>query len=133
MNRPTHELPGRLRLRFTQLKRDPYQLSVVTEAMRNVAGVMSVEESPITGGMLIHYAAGLGASRKFWNDIEVILLAHHLHHDPRPLGRQAPAPASELGRRMVGGVIDGIVDGVSGALVDKLVKRSAVALVAALL
>ena len=118
--------PGRLRLRFEQLKRNPQGLHHVGNAMRAVNGVVSVDTSPITGGILIQYHAALGASDKFWNDIDVILLAHHLHHAPASIEcPQATTPASALGRRLVSGL--------AGVLVDKLLERSAVVLVAALL
>lgn len=73
-------LPYRFQLQFSHLKRDPRQLAIVTSEMRTVAGVVAVEESPRTGGMLIHYAAAAATCRQFWSDMERILLAHHLEH-----------------------------------------------------
>lgn len=135
MNGQHHHLPGRLRLRFTQLKNNLAQLAAVSEALRGVDGILSVETSPFTGGILIHYHAAVGATARFWSDIETVLQAHELNHDPRPLGRRpqgsiVPSPVpmgkgKDLGRKLALGMTE--------AVVDKLIERSAVALVAALL
>jgi hypothetical protein len=89
-------LPHSLQLQFAHLKRDPRQLAIVTSEMRTVEGVVAVEESPRTGGILIHYAAAAASCRQFWNGVECILLAHHLEHD---LMEGQPAPGRSQGWR----------------------------------
>lgn len=126
MNGQRHHLPGRLRLRFTQLKQDTGRLAMVAAAMRDVDGVQSVEASPFCGGMLINYDAAMGASRTFWNDIEEVLLAHQLQHNPRPLGRQEgmrDPDGTGMGRTPA--------HGADGAVVDKVIERCALAPAAA--
>lgn len=82
---PTH--PGRLRLRFTQLKQQTEQLARMAAAMRAIGGVTAVETSPITGGLLIHFDPLTGKTTAFWDQVEAVLLAHQLLLlDPRPLG-----------------------------------------------
>lgn len=128
MSGNTHHLRGRLRLRFSNLKNNLPQLSRVIEALRDVAGVDAVEASPFTGGMLIHYDPAAGDTPRFWDEIEAVLAAHGLYHDPRPLKRQLGSSTSGAGRQS-GGMVDGLVD----KFIDKLAERSALALVAALL
>jgi hypothetical protein len=135
MNTLTAPLPGRLRLWFSQLKQQAEPLARLAAAMRAVDGVLIVETSPITGGLLIHYDALIGKTTAFWDQIEAVLFSHDLFMDPRSLERrgggaastppQADNPGAELGRKIGGGV--------ASALVGKLFERSAVALVAALL
>lgn len=124
MTTSPHQLPGRLRLRFPQLKRDIFRLRAVSADLLAVTGVVKVEESPIIGSILIHYEAATGRSRIFWDAIEAILLAHQLTKD-YPYPKQVMPPPAVLGRVMV--------ERLSDTLVDKVIQRSAVALVAALL
>lgn len=86
MQAPSPAVPGRLRLRFTQLKQQTEQLTRMAAALHTVAGVMGVETSPLTGALLIHYDAVIGKTTSFWDQIEAVLLAHQLALDPRPLG-----------------------------------------------
>lgn len=126
----THHLRGRLRLRFSQLKNHSEQLSAVTASLRRIAGIHTVEDSPYTGGILIHYDSASGDTRRFWDDIAATLEAHGLHHDPRPLARRSmPAAPANTGS----GAGGALVAAVGGVVVDKLVERCALALFAALL
>jgi hypothetical protein len=127
MHTPTHHLPGRLRLRFSQLKQQIGQLNHLAEALRAIDGVVAVETSPITGGVLVHYENATGNTPAFWNQIETVLLAKQLYLDPRPLGRRSGSYAGDDG-----GVVRKFAEGIGSALVDKLIQRSAVALVAVL-
>lgn len=152
MHLPTAPVPGRLRLWFSQLRHQGEQIAQLATTMRAVHGVLLVEASPLTGGLLIHYDAATGKTAAFWHQIEAALVAHELFLDPRAMARrapgalagprspkapprppreantgavQAPSPGSELGRSLGAGIASG--------LVGKLVERSAIALVAALL
>lgn len=127
MTAHTHHLPGRLRLRFSRLKQQRGLIEQIVTALRGVPGVASADGNAVTGGILIHYDTQAARYEPFWRDLELVLLAHHLEHDPRPLGRQpgTPGAVAELGQKVAAGV--------AKLLVDKLVERSAVALVAAFL
>ena len=125
MYRQSHSPPGRLRLRLNQLRHDPVQLGRIAALMRDIDGVLSVEPSPITGGVLIHYDAAKGLTRQFWNDVESFLSEHKLNAAARAAPYQTVAVGAGPGRAIAEGVIE--------TLVGKLVERSALALVAALL
>ena len=104
MDDPTHHLCGRLRLRFSRLKNDPRQLTAVTASLRAVPGVIDIEASPFTGALLIDFDRGSADKPQFWDDIENLLAAHGLHHNPRPMARQArPGPPTvERARHVTG-------------------------------
>ena len=129
-------LPGRLRLRFTQLKQSPGMLALVCNDLRAVAGVTAVDASALTGGVLIQYEGVVGSASRFWNEIDAVLLAYHPNHEPRPFGRQARMRDAELvgGAGGIGGIrlARKFSDGAAGALLERLIERSAVALVARL-
>lgn len=95
-------LPGRLRLWFSQLKQQAGPLARLAAAMRAVNGVLIVETSPVTGGLLVHYDALIGKTTPFWDQIEAVLFAHDLFLDPRSLERRndgaTPAPQEDSGR-----------------------------------
>jgi|CXWL01.1.fsa_nt_gi hypothetical protein len=76
---------GRLRLWFSQLKKQSEQLSLLAASMQGVDGVLAVEASPATGGLMIHYDTATGKTTAFWNQIEAVLVSHQLFLDPRSL------------------------------------------------
>lgn len=86
--------PGRLRLRFSLLKKNPARMAAVCDALRAIGGIGAVEGSPVTGAMLIHYDGAAGNNPRFWDDVEAVLEYHHLHHD----ARRSRATRSALGR-----------------------------------
>ncbi|WP_426211959.1 HMA2 domain-containing protein [Massilia sp. TWP1-3-3] len=88
MDQPSSSVPGRLRLRFTQLKQQTAQLDSMAAALHAIDGVQAVETNAPSGSLLINYAAASGKTTQFWDQVEAVLLAHQLLLDPRPLGRQ---------------------------------------------
>lgn len=125
MHAPTHHLPGRLRLRFRQLKNQAGQLEHLAAGLRATCGVIDVQTSLFTGGALVRYDPVVGKSPAFWDQVEAVLLSQHLYMDTRPPVGPSGDAAAGLVRRMAGGV--------AAALTDKLIERSAIALLAALL
>lgn len=122
----THHVPGRLRMRFPQLKRCDARAAQVAASIRQLAGVVNVDANTVTGGMLIFYDVNKAETTGLWQSLSVALAAHGLsgHADAR--APQLPAAAAST-------VADKLAEKLVGALVDKLVERSALALVAALL
>jgi hypothetical protein len=148
MQVPVPPVPGRLRLRFTQLKQQNEQLARLACAMYATDGVVAVETSPLTGSLLIQYDALRGKTTAFWDRIEAVLVAHNLLLDPRPLDRRdsgapilAPKPvcAANGGARLhqaspaAAAPPRKPVTGATFGALERLIQRSAVALVAALL
>lgn len=119
MQGPTHRPRGRLRLRFSRLKHHPDLLDAVIKGLRAVPGVASVDGILFAGSVLIQYDSAKADTRRFWDDIESVLAAHGLQHDPRPLARQLPGG----GGRQTDGA--GIVADAAAALADKLAGKLA--------
>lgn len=123
MRGQTPYLRGRLRLRFSQLRNDPLRLARVCDALRAIDGVQAIEASQLNGGMLIHYNARLARRPGFWDEVEAVLESNKLYHTPTPYQeRAADQPAGRS-----------VANTVAETLVQKLIERSATALVAALL
>lgn len=51
-----HRLPGRLRLRLTELKNDPQALAAVAAELEAIPGMQAVEANALTGSLLLRYA-----------------------------------------------------------------------------
>lgn len=51
-----HRLPGRLRLRLTELKNDPQALAAVAAGLEAIPGMQAVEANALTGSLLLRYA-----------------------------------------------------------------------------
>lgn len=50
-----HRLPGRLRLRLTELRNDPEALANVAAKLRATPGIQAVEANAVTGSLLLRY------------------------------------------------------------------------------
>ena len=50
-----HNIPGRLRLKFPGLKRDPGKLERIAQSVESLPDVLGCDYNPITGTVLIHY------------------------------------------------------------------------------
>lgn len=50
-----HRLPGRLRLRLTELRNDPQALAEVAARLQAIPGIQAVEANALTGSLLLRY------------------------------------------------------------------------------
>lgn len=117
-----HRFPGRLRLRFTQLKRRPLFAEQVASAIRALDGVLSADASAATGALLIVYDVGRADRSRMWSALEAVLAAHALREREHPPCAQADGTAW----------FDKVAEVAVGAVVEKLAAGSALALLAAL-
>lgn len=116
----SHFFPGRVRLRFTQLRQSPGRLATLCADLVGVNGVTSVNSRASTGGVLIRYTPGAGAVGRFWDELDTVLLAHHLDHAPL-VGARRTSPPPSSGKASV------------GALAERIGVRLVLGLVAAML
>lgn len=121
----SQQFPGRLRLRFPQLRGAPLAAAEVAAALRQVAGVVAVEASPLTGSLLVSYRIDGQAEARLLPALRQVLARHGLSCNQERSRRQGSGRASPA--------VDALAAKLTGAVVDKLVERSALALVAALL
>lgn len=120
--------PSRLRLRFSQLRAAPMACAQLAASVRRIPGTTSVDVSAVTGSLLVIYRVGIDAEQTFLARLGDAFASHGLSNDIANSVRQdvrAPAPSSSS--------FDGVTEKLIGAVVDKLVERSALALLAALL
>jgi hypothetical protein len=127
-----HHVPGRLRLRVPAIKRNEHHARAVGSVLRETDGVLRHELSSITGSVVVHYAPGRLDPQQLINRL-------------RELTPAAPAtpgtalvpwqPVSAPRRPAVGerGLAQQIGKALATSLTEKLIERSALALVAALL
>lgn len=120
----SRQIPGRLRLRFPQLKGEPLAAAEVASALRRVDGVVSVEPSPLTGSLLLTYSVGGEHEARLWPALRQVLEQHGLVGEGQALVRHTGGVAPPL---------SGAAEKLGQVVVDRLVARSALALVAALL
>jgi hypothetical protein len=50
-----HEVPGRLRIKVPELKRNPRKAHSLPRRLTGFAGVLSASINPTTGSLLVHY------------------------------------------------------------------------------
>lgn len=124
MRGQTQHPRGRLRLRFSELRHHPLRLGRVCDELRAIEGIQLIEASQLNGAMLIHYDARQARGPGFWDAIESVLDRNRLY--------QHAAPA-EPSRTSSSDVKKAVTDTLADTLVKKLVERSALALVAAIL
>lgn len=127
MSHYVHHVPGRLRVKAPALKRNPARAAGVCAAVTAVPGVSSAEANPVTGSLLIAYDPLRVDPRRVLDRLAEDGLIGRDVAIPEPaqlnidVGRLAADATGNLGNALV------------GVLVEKLVERSAVALVAAVL
>lgn len=124
-----HHVPGRLRLRLGRLKANEPAAQAACEALRPLPGVTHVESNPATGSVTIRYDSRESALDAVWK----VLHREGLVASPVPdLGvpvETGPARGVTTGSRIVGGAAEAVI----GFLVEKLLERSAIALIGALI
>jgi hypothetical protein len=117
----------RLRLRFGELKGEPLAIAELASSLRRLPSVTKVETSVVTGSILLTYDADRHAESTFWPALRATLAQHGLPGCERAAASQGGQGGSATP------AVDGIAERIIGSVVEKLVERSALALVAALI
>jgi copper chaperone CopZ len=118
MSEYIHHVSGRLRLKLAQVRKQPQRAQEVEAAICRIRGVTAVEASTVTGSVLIRYDAAEVDVGTIMNSMKEAGLAAAgaenglMHH------KSSASP-------LAGKVVD--------VLVERLIERSAVALIGALL
>jgi cation transport ATPase len=113
-----HHVTGRLRLKLPQMRKDPQRAQEIQSATCRIEGVTSVEANVVTGSLLIRYDAHQVDVATIMNAMAEMGLLSAPARTRASRHRSAPSPLT-----------DKVVD----MLVEKLIERSALALVGALL
>lgn len=116
MSEYIHHIAGRLRLKLAQIRRNPRRASEIRAAVCRIDGVISAEANVVTGSLLIHYEAAR-------IDGHAIVLA--MKEAGWLASAFGAAPAAPMRPAVTGKMLD--------TLAEKLIERSAIALLGALL
>lgn len=127
MIHPVHHVPGRLRLRMPAIKHSDHHADAVGRVLGQTDGVLRHAISPVTGSVVVHYAPGRCDPQQLVERLRELA--------PPPAANQAltvwqPA-APSTGKN--DGLLQRVGHSVATSLAEKLIERSALALVAALL
>ena len=113
-----HHIPGRLRLELAQIRRDSGRTQEVQAAVSRISGVTSANANSVTGSLLIHCNT---------SQVDARAIVHAMTTNgllpARMKAEKAPVQPA----------LSPLVDKILNVLAGKLIERSAVALIGALL
>ncbi|MHB0984377.1 MAG: HMA2 domain-containing protein [Sulfuricella sp.] len=115
-----HHVPGRLRIKSPALKRNERQAKVAEEYLDSMNGVLSAEANTVTGSLVIKYDAFLVHGETILNSLHAMGYAQSA-----TLHRQGYSSGMGVGQK--------VSDTLVNKLLETVVERSAVALIAALI
>jgi hypothetical protein len=120
-----HHRPGRLRLKFPELKNRPDLAKGVESTMRELNGVGLVQTNTFTGTLLIHYTARGQQEQELLDHIgrKTLQLGISLRDDKTGASQHAPLPASA----------NHIVETLVGMAIEKCLERYGLNLLSVLL
>ena len=124
-----HHVPGRLRLQIGRLKRDPAAAASARRRIATESGVREAKVNLLTGSLIIAYDRGGTSPARLWR----VLAAEGLVAGEPPRFDRERAVRMTLANPYVAGPGDRLVETLCGMLLDKLLERSALALVGALI
>lgn len=124
MSHYVHHVPGRLRIKAPHLKRNERQASAMQQALDNARGVVNAEVNTLTGSVVINYDHNVTTPHHIWDH-----LRHHglietklaLDHAGDAVSHTIHKTAAAAGKFATGFVL------------EKVLERSAVALIGAIL
>lgn len=116
-----HHVPGRLRVKSPALKRNQRAAAAAKEYLDGVNGILSAEVSTVTGSIVVKYDAYLIDGQTILNSLHG--MGHLLHQ--RPMPAIYPAVPATSGKSLT--------DTLVNKMLETVVERSAVALIAALI
>lgn len=122
-----HHVPGRLRVRDARIKRNPEAVAAVESLVSALEGVLAVSASQVTGSVVITYDRDITCPHALLDELKRRGCCNHASALPQP---EAPTQAVS---RALSGAGNAMGKAVFGVMVEKLVERSAVALIGALL
>ncbi|MFZ5792925.1 MAG: HMA2 domain-containing protein [Pseudomonadota bacterium] len=114
-----HHVPGRIRVKSPQIKNSPDRAQALERFLFAVDGVGAVSASTITGSVVIRYAVEETSGPAIMDQLRTAgFLVVQVNE--RPVASPAPLPKS-IGQRAL------------DAMIEKVIERSAVALITALI
>ncbi|MBU1190080.1 MAG: heavy-metal-associated domain-containing protein [Gammaproteobacteria bacterium] len=122
-----HHVPGRLRVRDARLKRNADGIAAVQSLVSAIDGVLDVSVSTVTGSVVITYDRDLTCPHALLDELKQRGCCNHTSALPTAAApKQAVSNALSNAGNAMGKAVFGV-------MVEKLVERSAMALIGALL
>jgi hypothetical protein len=123
-----HHVPGRLRIQTARLKGDPRFAEAACDGAITIEGVVEVRGNPFTGSLTIDYDRERLTPATLWEQLR----ERDLVSGALPITNERGVTRAQLPARTLGSG-RGIFGLVAGVVLDKLLERSALALVGALI
>ena len=118
-----HHVPGRLRVKLQAIKRSPQNAECARGLVESLRGVISAEANTLTGSIVIKFDA------KATKPVAILnVLQNHGYLGPSEFGAR-PDHSVSLGTQ----VIDALAKAFLNAVVERILERSAIRLIAALI
>jgi hypothetical protein len=129
MSHYVHHVPGRLRIKSQVFKNSGGDAVAVRRLLDDLVGVHAIEINQLTGSLLVRYDKSLLSSSKI---LGLLVANGFINHLPdlgrRPAPRRIPASLREHAIRNLIAALPRII---ADIVVEKLLQRAALALVAA--
>jgi hypothetical protein len=128
-----HHVPGRLRVCLPPIKRNATAARATCAAIVRTPGVTAVESNILTGSVIIRYDP---AAVSFDALVDALAATNHVDRTRLALPPGSAATTADAWQTVADGVAHGgwvVFRAASSVLVEKLVERSATALIGALL
>lgn len=123
-----HHVPGRLRLQLPRLRDRRDACDAISADLGTIEGVVAAHANPRTGSIIIHYDRERLPCDRLWRALRV----RRLVQGASPIAATGVTRAS-LGPGWQGASMPPVTRAVVGAVVDKLIERSAALLITALI
>jgi hypothetical protein len=118
-----HHVPGRLRLKTPSVKRNEQQARLARHHLQSMSGILAADVNTLTGSIVIRYATEQVDATAILNSLEALGL-----YKPQAV---APRKAVSLNAKRTSST--SFSDKVVSKVIETVVERSAVALIAALI
>lgn len=123
MSHSIHHVPGRIRVRSSSIKRNDKEAQAVQDFLGTIRGVSAVSVSTVTGSITINHDAQMVSSTAI---LDALRQQHHFNWEVAAATNSTPSQSSAAKAGEIFG------KAVFGVLVEKVLERSAIALIAAI-
>jgi hypothetical protein len=130
MSQYVHHVPGRVRIKSKAFKNNEENVALARSLFKDLAGVRAIELNGLTGSLLVRYDKSLLSSSKI---LGLLVANGFISHLPDLERRPAPRRiAANLRDHAIRNLLAALPRIIADAVIEKLLQRAALALVAAI-